>query len=263
MEIKGDDRMRIGIAMSQSKTQHYINQAYIDLISKSGFNPIAIFPDSDVDDIMEFTDGLLLPGGIDIDPIYYGDDNFSSIAVDPEKDQFERAIFHKYRETGKPTFGICRGLQLIVNEYLLFSQLPATHVRFISHIAEHNQVNDQQLERGTRQHFVEFDTRLYGTASAVDSMAVNSMHHQCLVMDLKANTRRIQNFRMLAWTQRGLKIKGDNPWPQVCEAFEIGDWGGRIRAVQWHPEELADTNLLRSFFLVANNANTMINTMQQ
>jgi len=249
--------MRIGITMSESKTQHFINQAYISLITNSGLKPIAIFPDSDIADMSNMLDGLILPGGIDIDPIYYGEDNESSMNVDPKKDAFERTVFHAFRNNGKPIFGICRGFQLIVRELILTNEALNKNMRFISHINEHNQMNDQSLERNICQHFVVCKTHiLYGnTDKTPRSIPVNSMHHQCLLVDLKKpEISLVANFRILAWTQRGLKIdKKNTGFPVVCEAFSIVDWGTRIRAVQWHPEELNDTSLIKNFFYYQGN----------
>ena len=253
--------MRIGITMSESKTQHFINQAYISLVTNSGMRPIAIFPDSDIVDMANMLDGLILPGGIDIDPIYYGEDNDSSMNVDPKKDAFERSVFHTFRNNGKPIFGICRGFQLIVRELMATNESLSKHLRFILHINEHNQMNDQSLERNICQHYVMCKTHvLYGDADKVPKqMPVNSMHHQCLLVDLKKpEISLVANFRVLAWTQRGLKIdKKNTGFPVVCEAFSIVDWGARIRAVQWHPEELNDTNLLKNFFYYQSNKQTV------
>jgi putative glutamine amidotransferase len=63
--------MRIGIPMSESNTQYYINQAYVSYVVESGMSPVLITPGNNVAEILELCDGLLLPGGIDLDPTYY------------------------------------------------------------------------------------------------------------------------------------------------------------------------------------------------
>lgn len=251
--------MRIGITMSESKTQFFINQAYAMLVSNAGFKPIAIFPNSDVADMAGMLDGLVLPGGIDLDPIYYGEDNDSSMSTDPKKDAFERAVFHTFRNNGKPIFGICRGFQLIAREFLATNP-EIKNMWFINHINDHNQMSDQSLERNICQHYVMCKPHILygGTDKTPKRMPVNSMHHQCLVADLKKpEISLIQNFRVLAWTQRGIKVEKKSGFPVVCEAFSIVDWGTRIRAVQWHPEELNDTALIKNFFHYNVNKNTI------
>lgn len=262
------DYMKIGIPMSKSKTQCYINQAYMDYIRDAGLSAIALTEHSDINDSINMLDGLILPGGIDIDPIYYGEDNFSSYGSDIEKDAFERTLFHAFRLTGKPVLGICRGLQLIIREYLIFKPKLEKFMTFLQEISGHNQVNDQNLDRNAFQHFVEFlPNLLYGVKmKAVNTMPVNSMHHQGLVTNFEKNgVIGVQGFKMAAWTTRGLTAKfrkiEKNKNTVICEAFRILDWGAPILAVQWHPEELKDIELIHNFFTEKSDVNYNINLM--
>lgn len=251
--------MNVGVTMSESKTQYYINQAYMDYINKSGIQPFALTKNNNISMAVNILDGLVLPGGIDVDPIYYGEDNYSSYGVDPEKDEFEREIFHAFRKAGKPIFGICRGFQLIICEYLISKPDLTKFLSFLPEIADHNQVNDQQLNRGTHLHFVDFiPALLYNkTDKSINSMPVNSMHHQGLLVDFgKKGVIGAQGFKMAAWTLRGLKVKKKNIRENttvICEAFRILDWGAPILSVQWHPEELMDIELMHNFFTEGNN----------
>ena len=246
--------MKIGITASASKSQYFINQAYVQYVSEAGLTPILITPEIPDKVVLEMIEGLLLPGGIDLDPIYYGEDNTSSFNVDPEKDAFERKLFHKARERGIPIFGICRGFQLIAREYMLAKDKIGEFLYFCEHINEHNQVDNQTLARNIHQHFVEYNPRtLYGVKpeSAIPChIPVNSMHHQCLIADFKQkNILGTHSFRMAAWTQRGLKANKNKASTEVvCEAFRILEWDSPILAVQWHPEELRDLTLLQNFF---------------
>lgn len=242
--------MKIGVPVSTSKTQYYINYAYIQYLSESKLIPVMLCPETPAKEGIELVDGLLLPGGIDLDPIYYGEDNYSSFAVDPEKDKFERALFHEARERGKPIFGICRGFQLIAREYLNSFEDMKQFLYFCSHIQKHNQVEELSMGRNIHQHFVEYVPKLlYGEESRdVYRLPVNSMHHQCLIANFKKpGIVSINNFRMSAWTQRGLKIEKNNH-NVVCEALVIANWKSPVMAVQWHPEELKDYKLIRNFF---------------
>jgi hypothetical protein len=58
-------------------------------------------------------DGLLLPGGGDVDPALYGGDPNTTMLVHRLRDDFEIALFNAAREKGLPILGICRGCQLI------------------------------------------------------------------------------------------------------------------------------------------------------
>lgn len=247
--------MKIGIPTSAGKTQYVINQAYIKYVAEAGLTPIIITPEIPDKVVFEMIEGLLLPGGIDLDPIYYGEDNTSSFGADPEKDAFERKLFHMSRERGIPVFGICRGFQLIAREYMLADGKMSEYLYFCEHIGEHNQVDNQQLSRNIHQHFVEYAPEtLYGIKPAKVGpyhTPVNSMHHQCLIADFKQkHILGMHAFRMAAWTQRGLKASKNKASTEVvCEAFRILNWGSPILAVQWHPEELRDLALLQNFFI--------------
>lgn len=237
-----------------------INKAYVDYVLKAGFLPVLIPQTSGETLVLQAQkcDGLLLPGGIDLDPIYYGDDNNSSYSVDPAKDAFERELFWYFINNKKPVFGICRGLQLVAREFIAtyFDAMRDTLV-FGQHIGEHTRNPNLQVARNIPTHFVEVNnTLLYSlpgpVVKEVTWKAVNSMHHQYLhanleskivktkpVIELPDKTRLI----ITAHTRTGL---AKNELGVVVEGFIIPSW--RVFCVQWHPEEIEDLELLQNFF---------------
>ena len=58
-------------------------------------------------------DGLLLPGGGDIDPQRYGQEVNGSRWVKPELDALQFAVLDAFVKAKRPVFGICRGHQLL------------------------------------------------------------------------------------------------------------------------------------------------------
>jgi len=58
-------------------------------------------------------DALLLPGGGDIAPWRYGQENTASRGLEPGRDQAELELLAEFTAAGKPVLGICRGLQTI------------------------------------------------------------------------------------------------------------------------------------------------------
>ncbi len=58
-------------------------------------------------------DGLLLCGGVDIEPHHYGQASNGAETPDPIRDETELALACAYIAYGKPIFGICRGAQLL------------------------------------------------------------------------------------------------------------------------------------------------------
>lgn len=286
--------LKIGITMGVSNTQYMINQAYVNYVREAGYQPILITPceldrmnlgfsleyygDNIAEDIeipfdiayyktmAEMCDGLLLPGGIDVDPIYYGEHNYASHGTKPEQDDFERKVFYSFKELNKPVMGICRGCQFIIREFLDSednSKMYNDDLWYWQHINGHSLARDREVKRSTPTHYVNIKRGLYNQehryGDIEDYIAVNSMHHQALVWDIKkakknskkdrANKQfRIgKRFEALALTRFGIDKKDKTTF--VIEAFRIDVWqGGKIMGVQWHPEELKDYALINNFF---------------
>src|SRR5208337_5270750 len=57
--------------------------------------------------------GLVLGGGGDVDPSYYGEVAAGSRNPNPKRDEMELELFRVARERDLPVLGICRGLQLM------------------------------------------------------------------------------------------------------------------------------------------------------
>ena len=114
--------------------------------------------------------GLLLPGGGDIDPARYGQPSAGSEAPDLQRDAAELELVSRFLAWGRPILGICRGIQL------LNVALGGDLIQDIPTAADHK--HDAAL--GDRVHGVEaapgsFLEGLYGSA-----FPVNSAHHQAL-----------------------------------------------------------------------------------
>ncbi len=256
------------------------NAAYCKYVSDAGFNPILIPMEADPIAIADLADGLLLAGGIDIDPLYYGVSNYASFNVDPDKDASERALFHAFRKLNKPVFGVCRGFQLIFREYIAAAGTQAECLEYTEHLAKHAQ-GDLNVRRRVPTHLVRANIEsLYGEPiedSPLQMQPVNSMHHQVAIynhgmihkesgVDMRNLDRNepviheVGDFELVAWSLRGVqqpvinkKPDYDNFWC-VVEAMRLHNWGGPIMGVQWHPEELSDVRLLKNFFSSSNDA---------
>jgi len=254
------------------------NAAYCKYVADAGLNPILIPMEADPITIAALADGLLLAGGIDIDPLYYGRSNHASFNVDPEKDASERALFHAFRQLNKPVFGICRGFQLIFREYMVAAPDQYDYLEYAEHLGKHAQ-GDLNVRRKVPTHLIRANIEgLYGEVTEgnpLQMQPVNSMHHQVAIynhgmihkeagVDMKNLDRNepviheTGNFELVAWSLRGVqqpiankKPDYDNYWC-IVEAMRIHNWGGNIMGVQWHPEELRDIRLLKNFFMPPN-----------
>jgi putative glutamine amidotransferase len=89
---------------------------YIDAVRAAGGVPVLLPPgETDPALLLEHLDGLIIPGGGDIDPSwYYGDSHHSIYCVDLERDAFELGLAKFALENYLPVLGICRGLQIMI-----------------------------------------------------------------------------------------------------------------------------------------------------
>lgn len=256
--------MLLAIPIGWGDDKHKINSAYVQYVAGAGYQPLLISPENNPKAIAEIVDGLVLPGGIDLDPLYYDENNYGSFYCDPRKDAFERELFWNCVINGKPVFGICRGHQLIGREYIYNAgENPVTkaakttvadRLEFIQHVDSHEMTGGFHLFRNVPHHFVYArPSTLYGKGEHTpEPLKVNSMHHQAIYTTLKddylygRSNRLSEHFKVLAWTTRGLDAEQEGC---IVEAFRIDGWSNApIMGVQWHPEELKDYALLQHFF---------------
>ena len=71
-------------------------------------------PGAKGEDYAEMFDALIIPGGPDADPSFFGEEPWMHIGMtNYKRDVFEAEIFKAFYKAGKPIFGICRGCQFI------------------------------------------------------------------------------------------------------------------------------------------------------
>ena len=227
-----------------------LNRAYIEYVANyDASEPLLINDCNDIDKMCEYCDGLILPGGGDVDPIYYGNNNMSSYHTDPQKDAFEREVMHEFINNNKPIFGICRGFQLIVRELVM--PYFGDYFAFYQHIGNHSQTGDNKTDRPNPSHFVSAHVKsMYDNTYSetdVEPLAVNSMHHQGLVSYKKTG---VKTGSILKCDEFELEITATtnhyvpNEVDLIIEGIKIPSLN--ISAVQWHPEEMLDIKLLET-----------------
>lgn len=88
---------------------------YVDAVRRAGGIPLLIAPgEQNWQQLFKQLDGLILTGGGDMDPAHYKGNNHETVyMVDHERDEIELVLARQILKTGLPTFGICRGLQII------------------------------------------------------------------------------------------------------------------------------------------------------
>lgn len=150
-------------------------------------------------------DALLLPGGGDIDPQLYGQENRGSADIDAERDRREAEVFRLFLAQGKPIFGVCRGAQMI-NVLLggtLHQDIPGHRLKDLDNLLHGSRTVDPLL------------LSLYG-----ERFPINSTHHQAV-------DRPGEGLRVVQWADDG-----------TVEALRHESLP--IFAVQWHPERLRE-----------------------
>ncbi|GAA0630981.1 gamma-glutamyl-gamma-aminobutyrate hydrolase family protein [Kutzneria viridogrisea] len=85
-------------------------------VLRAGGEPLTVHPDgAELDERFAFAEGVLLPGGGDLDPSRYGhaSRDESVYDVDAEQDEFDLAVARWALRTGRPLLAVCRGMQVV------------------------------------------------------------------------------------------------------------------------------------------------------
>jgi len=99
-------------------TQHYCVDSYIQAVVKSGALPFMVpsfdATDDDIIAILSSVDGVLLPGGADVDPSLYGEEKDAACGdIISSYDTFTIRFIKEARKRHLPILGICKGTQIL------------------------------------------------------------------------------------------------------------------------------------------------------
>lgn len=211
--------MRVVIAMPRMSTDPEPTVAqskYIESLARAGAGMRWVElsdPEQAVQDALT-CDGLLLPGGGDMDPKFYGQERIPACG-EPNllRDAAEPLLLRAFLAADKPVLGICRGIQ-VMNAVLggdLYQDIkPFEH---LPHNGHWSKVHTVTVRRGTLL------SRILGQ----DTVLVNSQHHQAV-------DRVAPGFTLAALSEDGIVEAIEKPDARFC----LG--------VQWHPEWLSDAD---------------------
>jgi putative glutamine amidotransferase len=228
--------MVIGITDTLNKKFNY----YVSWIRRVApdVEIVKLSPDAKNAKELRKCDGLILSGGSDIHPQFYGREDYLKLlkpdAINEKRDEFEIKIVKDALKQEMPILGVCRGMQLF-NVVQSGSLIPDVITEGYKEHAKSKDGKDRrhkvEIEKGTTLHWI------------IESVKgeINSAHHQAV-------DRIGDGLRVTAKSLDG-----------VVEALEWEDGKEKpfLQLVQWHPERMEDfgnpcsKNLLEHFVLAA------------
>jgi putative glutamine amidotransferase len=217
-EIGAQSQTRIAVSKTSGSYESWLRQAEADV---KPVNMYGLKVDSALK-VLSGCSGLLLTGGEDISPDYYGKPQERKLCeeIDAYRDSLELALIKKAIELKMPIFGICRGEQIlnVGTGGTLIADIPAEVDTTVIH----------RCPPGSAEclHFINIDPKtLLFQITGTQTGIVNSYHHQAVEK-----------------TGPGMKITAVAE-DGVVEAIERlhAQEGAFMMGVQWHPERLTQS----------------------
>ncbi|MEW6573577.1 MAG: gamma-glutamyl-gamma-aminobutyrate hydrolase family protein [Bacillota bacterium] len=207
----------IGItaAIDEDDERFCLTRHYVNAVTQAGGLPF-ILPSLSINlaaAILERVQGLILSGGGDLDPSYFGEEPLPATKkIAPRRDAFEIAVARAALVRKIPVLGICRGLQVlnVAAGGKVFQDISLGVYNPLKHF--------QDAPRWHATHHIEILpgsklASIFGTLR----LRVNSFHHQAV-------RRLAPVFKATAWASDG-----------VIEAIEAEVHPFAV-GVQFHPE---------------------------
>ncbi len=170
--------------------------------------------------VLDRVDGLILAGGVDVEPSRYGRQPHASVQQSrPDRDASELALAEEAVARDLPLLGICRGMQVMA---------VATGGTLVQHLPDevgHTRHSPGPGRYGTHEVRIAAGSRLHAVLG--DAVAVPTYHHQSVATH--------PGYVATAWEAED----------GVLEAMENPSARFRL-AVQWHPEEAEDARLFQA-----------------
>lgn len=206
--------MKIALTKTENPEKH---QLYIDwLKGNDKIEVVTLSAQENNADEIASCDALVLSGGVDIFPAFYGgSDDYPGKPEQwkKERDVFEMEVFESALEEQIPILGICRGLQLI----------NIIHKGTLQQHLQNETLVQSHIGNPDKQHAVNIvEESLLHSLVDIERSDINSAHHQAidklgegLMINCQADDGTIEG---IEW-----KDKSNRPF---------------MLAVQWHPERM-------------------------
>lgn len=210
---------------------------YVESVKRAGGEPVPLRHSDDPAAVVGGLDGLLLTGGLDVDPSFYGEEPHETTDIAADRDRFELPLANAAMAADLPIFAICRGVQVlnVAAGGSLVQDIPSAVASDLTHsvdVPKDHHAHPIRIAPGTRL------AAALGPRADLETCPVNSRHHQSVA-------RVAPQFVVSARSPDG-----------VVEAIERPDRTFCV-GVQWHPENFVKTGefagLFREFVAAAAN----------
>jgi len=206
-------------AFAKGTALHYTPESYCRWVIAGGGVPLVLpilEDESLARELVQRLDGLLLTGGVDVDPGLYHETNSHSIGVQTQRDLFEIALLEAARREAKAALGICRGIQVLNVAFggSLYQDVPTMIDGALQHHDWEGSKDAYHTALFTRTSPL---SELFGR----EEITINSSHHQSIKVIGKG-------LEPLAASNDGVIEAVTCP----SDRFTFG--------VQWHPERMPD-----------------------
>lgn len=183
-------------------------EQYLDALKKVGLEPVRGYTEVNFDEM----DALLVPGGPDIDPSFYGQENTASRGMDYEFDKQTLKCIDYFVKSEKPILGICLGMQFL-------------NIYFGGDLNQ--DIDGHKFKDGDVFHKVTFEKGTVFYDIFGESVETNTLHHQSL-------NRVAEKLVISGRTDDG-----------IVEA--VSNEKKTILGVQFHPEKMLDRGGIKVF----------------
>ncbi|MGC9019992.1 MAG: gamma-glutamyl-gamma-aminobutyrate hydrolase family protein [Candidatus Methanodesulfokora sp.] len=224
----GDKLVLIGVTSYYNWAEGLIQlrDRYLRKILNEGAS-VLIIPPFFSDEIADSLDGLVLSGGDDVDPRFYGELPRDVGSIEPIRDETEIKLIREFRRRDKPVMGICRGAQ-VINVSMggtLIQDIKTEVSGAIKHWWSRRE-SEVPYWHPTHRVRIDRDSMLFNIIGN-EVIWVNSFHHQAI--------KRVgSGLKAVAWSDDG-----------IIEAVEAEK--GFLLGIQWHPEGMEDEPSRRIF----------------
>jgi len=204
------------VALDYERNRSVLSLDYWRAVERAGGIPV-LLPTLESEElgkaVLERLDGILLTGGVDVDPWYYGQLPMRGLgSLSPERDWVEIALAREALERGVPLLAICRGIQVlnVAAGGTLYQDLATQVPDSLNHwqrAPRWHPTHPVRLSRGSRIRDI----------MGAEEVRVNTFHHQA-IKDLAP----------------GFTVTGRAP-DGVIEAIEAAEHAFAL-GIQWHAE---------------------------